>query len=279
MTKSCLEIFKMNCFCSDAVDSGNPAAVITNFIGNDSERQYIAKRLAKPVTVFLTSTDELPNIKFFYPDTQMPLCLHGTLAAGKLLFGDKNQQQITCLTDEGKSLCISKSEDECLQVKVSVQKFDNFNVDTNIVGKMLHLNDCHDISRDLPFFVSSVGSPKLLVPLKSLKLLSNLKPNFALIKQWSLENKVNGLYVYSNETTWDNSNYHARGFNPKTGHNEDAATGVAAGALGLALKKNIKVQQGLTMSNPCLISVTYKNPSEIFVGGKVSAFQRLPNFF
>lgn len=269
------KIFVVNCFCSDASGSGNPAAVVTDFENDDSECQMLAKKLRKPVTVFISDvTEEKPTIKFFYPDTRMPLCLHGTLAAGKIIFATRKQQELICLTDEGRPLYISKFGKECLQVKVSSQELNEYDINKEIVTKMLNLFNTNDITEDLPFYVSSVGSPKLLIPLRSLKLLMNLQPNYQLIKKWSIENNVNGLYVYTKETYSDSSSFHARGFNPKTGHNEDAATGVAAAALASALKKDIKVEQGYAISNPCLIIVTYNSPVEILVGGKISATER-----
>lgn len=104
-----------------------------------------------------------------------------------------------------------------------------------------------------------------------MKQLLELKPNYELIKKWSIENKVNGLYVYTPETHLNSSNFHARGFNPKTGHNEDAATGVAATALSLALKRNITVEQGYSINRPCCIVVTYIDANNILVGGQVTA--------
>lgn len=83
---------------------------------------------------------------------------------------------------------------------------------------------------------------KLSVPLKSFELLDVLKPNFDWIAEWSKKNTVNGLYVYTKDVSNNDFNFCARGFNPKAGHQEDAATGVAAAALSLALKHNIVVR-------------------------------------
>lgn len=206
----------------------------------------------------------------------MPLCLHGSLAAAKILFATRDEQQLICLTDEGKKLNIRKSAEGYLQIKVSSQEFVEKEIKKEIICNMLNLTNANCITDDLPFCVSSVGSPKLLVPLNSLKLLLELQPDYELIKKWSIENKVNGLYVYTSEAYLDTSDFHARGFNPKTGHNEDAATGVAAAALSLVLKKNIKIEQGYFLKKPCSIIVTYINPDNILVGGELSPIQRLP---
>ena len=266
-------IYLVNCFCTSQEGSGNPASVVTNFSGADSDRLALAKKLGTPITVFLSdATISAPILKFFYPDTQMPLCLHGALAAAKIIFAKQNKQQLTLLTDAGKKLNVNRSEQGYLQIQVSNQEFARDKIKKEIVCEMLNLTNVNSIDENLPFCISSVGSPKLLVPLNSLKLLAELQPNDEVIKKWSIENEVNGLYVYTSLT--NSSVFHARGFNPKTGHREDAATGVAAAALSLALKKTIKIEQGYFIKRPCTISVTYINPNNIWVGGKVSTIRR-----
>jgi predicted PhzF superfamily epimerase YddE/YHI9 len=100
------------------------------------------------------------------------------------------------------------------------------------------------------------------------EVLSQLKPNIDLIKQWSIQHHVNGLYVYAE----DRRHIITRNFNPKTGVVEDSGTGVAAGALALALKKDLLISQGEFIQQPSEIFVTYKNDEEIFVGGRVNFF-------
>lgn len=270
------DIFLVNCFCTETKDSGNPAAIVTNFSGKNADCLTLAKKLGTPVTVFISDlAANEPVLKFFYPDTQMPLCLHGALAAAKILFFKKDTQKLICFTEEGKELSINESDQGYLQIKVCSQDCEKNEIKKQLICEMLNLSNSNSIVDDLPFCVSSVGSPKLIVPLNSLRLLSELQPNYELIKKWSIENKVNGIYVYTNETYLDSSDFHARGFNPKTGHNEDAATGVAAAALSLALQKNIKVEQGYFIKRPCSIIVSYINPNKILVGGEVSILQRL----
>lgn len=100
--------------------------------------------------------------------------------------------------------------------------------------------------------------------------LSNLKPNFQKILEWSLANEVNGLYVYTNDLQTASMNFLARGFNPKTGHHEDAATGVAAAALSAVFEKNIIVKQGQSLNRPCQIITKYLGEGNVLVGGIVS---------
>src|SRR3990167_3802333 len=259
-----MDISLVNCFVTDQVNSGNPAAVVTNFSGSDVDRLALAKKLGSPVTVFISDVHaDRPVLQFFYPDTRMPLCIHGTLASAKVILEWRNTDQLICLTEAGEPLVIKKNNEKNFQVEVSSRDIGAYIVNVENFLSMLNLNYVNYIDDDLPFCVASVGSPKLLVPLNSLKCLSELQPNFELIKNWSIENNINGLYVYTNETINSSADFHARGFNPKTGHNEDAATGVAAAALSSVLKKNITIEQGDFIKKPCAITVTYINPKSI----------------
>ena len=155
-----------------------------------------------------------------------------------------------------------------MQIKVSAESPPAYIIDPAILVQLLNLADFSEVSQDLPMTVASVGSPKLLVPLKFLTTLAALHPDFDLIKKWSLENRINGLYVYTQESS-ENNLFYARAFNPKTGQNEDAATGVAGAALALTLKKNIVIKQGQFIDRPSMLIITYHNPEEIYVGGKI----------
>ncbi len=96
-------------------------------------------------------------------------------------------------------------------------------IDFDVINKLLKLrNEFCSRYKSSPC-VASIGSPKLLIPIKQLDILATLNPKFDFIKKWSIENGINGLYVYSADVNNKNHNYVARGFNPKGGKNEDAA--------------------------------------------------------
>ena len=246
-----------NCFCLDANSAGNPAAVVFDFNGDDKDKQGIATHLNLPVTVFITNT-ATPSLRFFYPEKEMPLCLHGALAAGYFLMEKNNQTHCTVQTANAQ-LQLTKQNNR-VQITVSEQQIKSCDIDKTEIQQMLKIHNGTDI---LSYTVKSVGSPKLLVQMASSKILNNLHPDFDLIKQWSKDRDINGLYVYAKQ----DNHFIARGFNPKGGHNEDAATGVAAAALTLALQQSITVFQGETLHQPCKLEVVYQDSEHILVGG------------
>jgi PhzF family phenazine biosynthesis protein len=255
----------INCFTLDAKNSGNPAAIVTGFTDDKNSKQALAKQLNLPVTVFINDTEALsPLLEYFYPQTEMPLCLHGTLAAAHVLFENRASTQLTCLTASEQIRLVITSVNNLIQIEVAAKPGPHVVVARKDICNMLQLKN-KNIENNLPCGVVSVGSPKLLVPIASSLLLTQLTPDFSEILAWSLANQVNGLYVY---TPLNAEKWLARGFNPKTGHNEDAATGVAAAALALSLKKNLVVEQGSIINKPSQIVVTFNHPNSIFVGGK-----------
>lgn len=259
----------VNCFCiSDNPQSGNPAAVIINFLGDDLAKQDLAAELNLPVTVFVDQKDHTYHVRFFYPECEMPLCIHGMLSAASVIMQRESCYELTISTNVN-IFHIEKSDNNIFYLHLSRGKIEAIHHQDDLINKMLGIR-LSDIDSRFPFCISSVGSPKFLIPLKSYDLLANLKPNFSFIKNWSIENNINGIYVYTTNQN-DPTNIHARGFNPKGGKNEDPATGVAAAALFQAMNTDfLKIYQGECIGNPSQIYVKQKTfGSDILVGGIV----------
>lgn len=268
-----MQVTILHGFCSDTAMSGNPCGVIQYFLGTSDEKQQLASQLNLPVLVFISYHDDsVPVLEYFYPDTQMPLCIHGTLGAAAVLFDIYQVQNFKCQTASGLSLSIY-FDNEIAQVSLSIshKPIDFSNI--NEIYQMLELQDDAILSKSLPCKVASVGSPKLLIPVISKTVLMNLHPDFSYIRAWSIKNNINGLYVYAQDTD-KTHHFYARAFNPKTGHHEDAATGVAAGALATCLDmKHISIEQGELLGKPSVIHVTQIDEVTVLVGGKVLVIQ------
>jgi len=255
----------IHCFCSADPESGNLAGVIIDFQGSDDAKLALAAEFNFPVTVFLTDVDsEVPLIEFYYPQRKMPLCLHGALAAAKVILNKRGGDSLEFVTGEGEKLSVKENGRDCLQVKVSAKETPVLKLNREEIAGMLRI-DVSAITLNLPFTVASVGSPKLLVPVVSSVILESLSPDYDAITVWSIASEINGMYVYVRDA--ESSDFIARGFNPKTGHNEDAATGVAAGALALVLRSSISVVQGSSIDGVCKIVSEYLSPKDIWVGG------------
>ncbi|WPX18658.1 hypothetical protein RHM58_00445 [Pseudomonas sp. 10S4] len=64
---------------------------------------------------------------------------------------------------------------------------------------------------------------------------------------------MSGVYAYAHHEL---NKYEGRNFNHLDENMEDAATGVAAGALSLFLARNIILSQGVMLGNRCQISAS-----------------------
>lgn len=266
----------LSCFCISNINSsmektepssGNPAGLIEEFEGNTNEMQELATQLNLPVTVFIQDQIQTPLLRFFYPTCEMPLCIHGSLGAGYLLLKRYQQQSITAVTKNGQSLRLTNKNNDVF-LEVNRGQILPISPDLDVINQLLGLKINIVLDKNLPLCVATIGSPKLLIPLKQFDSLAALKPNFYFIKKWSIENGINGLYVYSADVNNKDYDFVARGFNPKGGKNEDAATGVAAGALYEALQTNFNILQGEFMSQPSCIKV-YGNNEQLCIGGLV----------
>ena len=115
-----MKITIINCVNLDAKDLGNPAAVITGFIRNKISKQVFAKQLNLPVTVFINDEELLsPTLEYFYPQTEMPSCLHGTLAAAHVLLENRSTTSLICLTASEKIQLVITATPNLIQVEVA----------------------------------------------------------------------------------------------------------------------------------------------------------------
>jgi predicted PhzF superfamily epimerase YddE/YHI9 len=114
--------------------------------------------------------------------------------------------------------------------------------------------------------VASVGSPKLLVQVADTAALYALAPDLAAIADWGRASGVNGLYVWCRRL---DAACEGRNFNHLDPALEDSATGVAAGALSVALGENLVLHQGRATGRDCLIRTRLEGGS-LLVGGKAT---------
>ncbi len=193
-----MKITYVSCFCTNEIPSGNPAAVVENFVGNDQDKQKLATKLSFPATVFVEYRDKNTILRFFYPSREMPLCIHGTLSAAYVLMHEKKLNALRILTKSNQEMLIKRLKD-IVQLEIDPGAVLSIAFAMDDINKMLNIDYHDDLNKNLPNCIASIGSPKLLIPLKYYESLATLKPDFAFIKQWSVNNNVNGLYVYTDD--------------------------------------------------------------------------------
>ncbi|ALK98389.1 phenazine biosynthesis protein PhzF family protein [Massilia sp. WF1] len=262
-----MHVQTFKCFGAQPGD-GNPALVIENDGMDLAARQAFAG--ARNTTcVFLAQAGDAVEVDYFYPHMRSPLCLHATLAVAALLLGRGSGPgqagagiavrtamtgQVLPLAREGAAYFVKLAPQPAPQPVVAPEQ----------VAALLGAPGLDLASAPR---VASVGSPKLLVELQDRDTLYALAPDLAGIVAWGRREGVNGVYAWCR---LDEGTVEGRNFNHLDPALEDSATGVAAGALAVALGRGVSVRQGHATGRDCLIRTRVED-GVILVGGAAEA--------
>jgi len=247
------------CF-SSRPGSGNPALVIEGAPRDLAARQAYARE-RNTTCVFLDEDGVTPHIDFFYPHARSPLCLHATLAVAAVLFVRPGIPATIAVETalKGQRLELSREGSDYF-VKLAPQAVPDLDVTAAQVAALL---DAPGIALPSLPRVASVGSPKLLVEVTDTDTLYALAPDLAAIAAWGQAHGVNGIYAWCRRPDGD---LEGRNFNHLDPALEDSATGVAAGALTVALDQALVLHQGRASGRDCLIRTRIEDGA-ILVGG------------
>ncbi|MEK7673455.1 MAG: PhzF family phenazine biosynthesis protein [Patescibacteria group bacterium] len=252
---------------------GNPAGVVFDADDlTDNQMIQISADLGFSESAFISKSEKADfKIRYFSPTQEVNLCGHATIATFHLLKQEGKIQagQFTIETKAG-LLAVECAEDGLITMTQFDPQFLPYESTKTQIAKLLNLKE-NDLL-NFPLKIVSTGTPKLIIPVKSLEVLLSIKPDLEGIKQFCIESGARGFYPFTSETISADADFHARQFNPLAGINEDPITGVAAGALGaylkhfkLSPKTNFVVEQGFSMNKPGLIFVDVTD--KIKVGG------------
>lgn len=283
-------IYRVDAFTSQPY-SGNPAGVMPNADGlSDYQMQDIAKEmnLSETAFVFLGGVYYDFEVRFFTPTEEVDLCGHATIATFSLLKSlniiKADVKKITQKTKAG-LLEVSFLENNL----VIMQQSDPVNIKTEVASKELSeimgidLNDIgfEDFMKSPEIW--STGLKDILLPLKSLLILKDMKPSMEKLSDYSKKLGVIGVHAFAvdiNKQIW------CRNFAPAFGIEEESATGTSNGALGACLytkgyqrdgELNLKINQGDWMESPSriFVKVNGKNNPKVWVGGEaIKVFER-----
>ena len=290
-------LYQVDAF-TNTLFSGNPAGVVYPADGlSETEMQAIARELNNSETAFILSPDADDHdiaIRYFTPQTEVPICGHATIAAHFVRAIEENLPETTIRM---------KTKVGILPVDIIPQDHSYKIVMTQ--GKIefsdpFHNEICHSILEALgllpddrnpqcPVQIVSTGHSKVMIGVKDDAILARLKPDFEFLKQLSAEISCNGYYVFAFDSENNDSLIVGRMFAPAIGINEDPVTGNANGPLSAYLMHHnlvdfsapefrFKARQGHHMGRPGEIEVTVKieddRPVQVQVAGEaVIVFQ------
>ena len=267
-----IKVYVASAFCKDR-NGGNKAGVVFEEQElSDDIKKDIAKQLGYAETAYINKSNKADFcIRYFTPAEEVPLCGHATIASFGILNYLKLLDERT-YTIETKSgvLDISIKNNE-IMMEQNIPKFYD-EIDINEIKNCFNI-EC--IDENIPIQIVTTGLKDILVPIKNVSLLNELKPNFENITKLSKKYNVIGTHLY----TFDGDRIICRNFAPLYDVDEESATGTSNCALaGFLYKKlNIKkkeyiIEQGYSMNEPSIIKVKletdeFDNIIKIYVGG------------
>ncbi|WP_346871457.1 PhzF family phenazine biosynthesis protein [Clostridium sp. UBA5119] len=275
-----VNVYKVNSFAKTK-EGGNAAGVVLD-ADSLSERNMrkLAWILGFSETAFLLQSNVADfKVRFFTPTEEVDLCGHATIATfhtmaslGLLKPGLYKQE-----TKAG-ILGIEIKEDHSVMMNQPVPVFSEI-IDSEEIAESLNIKDSQ-MPEELPSQIVSTGLRDIMIPVKSIQILNEIKPDMEKIKNISRKYNAVGYHVFALES-FQGAHAHCRNFAPLYDIPEEAATGTSNGALGCYLyhygkinkeqASNLVFEQGYSMKKPSeiLVSLSLKENEiqEVRVGG------------
>ncbi|HEX3464941.1 MAG TPA: PhzF family phenazine biosynthesis protein [Candidatus Elarobacter sp.] len=255
---------------------GNPAGVVLDAAALPrEERQRVATAVGAPETAFVRRLgDEVFEVEFYTPATQVPDCGHATVAAFSRLSerGMLKGPTATKRTIIGdREILIDGPRVFMQQPRPAIAVFPRADELARALG----------IARDAVIgepVRADHGMPFVLVE-TTRDALAAAVPDLAAIEALSSEADVVGIYAYARgEASFDAT---IRMFAPRVGIPEEPATGMAAGLLGGYLGRNAeraeyRFLQGALMPQPSPSELLVRiEPDRVIVGGTARVIRTL----
>ncbi len=281
-----MKYYTLNAFAKTK-EGGNPAGVVFDADNLSSQtRQEIATKIGFSETAFVEKSDKANfKVTFFTPNGEVDLCGHATIATFFLML-KLNRIQIGKYTQETKAgvLSIEATKDEIIFMNQNLPEFFE-KIDKNEIADSLNISP-DIISIDLPIQIVSTGLKDIFIPIKNLKSLFGIQPNFEKVAYISKKYGTIGYHMFTLETM-KNATAHCRNLAPLYDIPEEPATGTSSGALSCYLYKygkisnkqvgNLVFEQGYSMNKPSEILAQLKincnEITEVKVGGIASNIQ------
>jgi len=266
---------------------GNPAGVVTDASNlTEDEKQKIAREMNLSETAFVSHSDVADfKVQFFTPRFEVDLCGHATIGTFSALYEEKKldlNKRIFKQETRAGVLPIELVDIKGNQVFMMTQtlpKFEQFNMDRENLAKLVGLSG--DDLLDVPAMKVSTGLWWLVVGIKSLEKLKNIKPDLQAIEELSEKNRIIGITPFCLETMNSSYDYHLRAIAPYVGIAEDPVCGTGNGSVAAYIIQNKLIEcdgsismigeQGQEVNRPgCVyVSISKQNNeiSEVKVGG------------
>ena len=273
--------YKINAFAMTE-EGGNAAGVVLNAdMLSENDMKKIAGILGFSETAFVMESDVADyRVRFFTPAAEVDFCGHATIGVFSTLFS-KGYIKFENYTQETKAgvLNVEVMEDSSIMMNQPKPNFYEI-VEKKEIADSLNIS-VDDMNQKLPAQIVSTGLRDIIVPIRSIEVLNDIKPDFEKVSEISKKYNTIGYHLFALDPL-RNSSAHCRNFAPLYGITEESATGTSNGALACYLHKysgfmfenamNLSFKQGYSMNMPSeimvILSVDNDEIYEVRVGGK-----------
>jgi trans-2,3-dihydro-3-hydroxyanthranilate isomerase len=265
-----LSMAQWDVFSSRALE-GNSLAVFFDGRGvSDEEMQLIAKEMNLSETTFILPRDEPTErergvrVRIFTVQEELPFAGHPTLGTAFALRGDSGAKEIVLELNVGKVPVRFDSSENGMGAAAfgemtQVNPVFGMQHDRDAVARATGLS-VEEFDASLPIETVSTGLAYTVVPLKSLKVIQNLRVDLNRASEYLEKTGGKFLYFVARETVDPAARLHARML---FYNGEDPATGSAAGCTaawmvvhGVAKPdERVLIEQGIEMRRPSRIFV------------------------
>ncbi|HWR42075.1 PhzF family phenazine biosynthesis isomerase [Sporomusa sp.] len=257
---------------SAAPGGGNPCPVVFNCDQFTSEQMRVLAAHYMEETAFVIPSEETDcdvRLRYFVPNHEMEMCVHATMGsiaaqAHKSLL---EKAEVKVEIPIGKLSAFWEQHEDHYEVTVEqfLPQFATDNPKISQVTAALNISEKAIALEIGPIQSVSTSRAKLMVPIKDRKTLDSLTPHFEDLWKLCDEYNTTGFYPFTIETSQGKTVIYARQFPKRAGYNEDAATGLAAGALGAYLSQyevvrpkldgchTFEIHQGYAMGRPSVL--------------------------
>ncbi len=278
---------------TDRPFGGNQLAVFTNAEGLEPEMmQALAKEMNLSESVFVvpaTTPGCHFRLRIFTPAMELPMAGHPTVGTAFVLalagmFEPASAKEILRLQEGVGPIEVRLDLDAAgrpgaIWMSQPLPQFGPVFTNRDAIAELLSV-DLEDLEPDLPLETVSCGVPFLMVPLKSLKAIRNVKVRLEIWERVLQHSEAPHIFTFCHQVENQGSTVHSRMFAPAMGIAEDAATGGASGPLGCYLVRygfgvagvsRFVSEQGIELGRPSFINIEISsedgNIASVQVGG------------
>ncbi|WAL68503.1 PhzF family phenazine biosynthesis protein [Amycolatopsis cynarae] len=245
--------------CQRAGRGGSLTAVADETTLSDAERRAVPVRAGASHAAFVSlREDGVVALRFFTATGELPACGHGTVAALAVLARRAGARQYEAVLSSGGRTFLGQASGAGDRYRAAfdpgpVELGDPAWPDSEPVLAALGLDP-----REVEVRIASVGRARMLVRVRDRRVLAELAPDPARLRQACDRLGLLGCYVYSGPST--DGRAAARMFAPSIGVPEDIANANSTACLAAVLAgqgaAGVEVDMGDTLGQPATVTAT-----------------------